>query len=200
MKFRSLFVILACSAAMLAPAQSSNSDRAAHATKILVKVRQVDLLNQILPLLMTKKQLEDILPYIERIRADHRKTEIMEYDMLVKFEPMLDQAIKDGIEKDLLPSNDVFKEGIPMFTMFTIRRNAISQENLDGMMTLLEKTLNAGQKKAMTFAMKPTIVQSGIDPAKMTDIQKQRYFVDYILLDPAAYELLVKLSQRKPRS
>ncbi len=197
MKLRTIFVIFALGLAISVPAGTAKDDQAKRATEIMTKVRQIDLLNQILPLFLTKKQLNEMLPLIEKARSDQTRMELKEFEGLVNFESRLDKAIKEGVEKDLTPSTDLMKDGVAMLQSFYIVRNMRWVEKIDGMVELLDRILDKGQKKAMVFALKPSLIEPSLDPSKLSEERRKRFFIEYILLDPAAYDLLKKLSLRK---
>ncbi len=178
-------------------AQLSAEQRGARADSITLKARRVDLLNQLLPLVLTKAQLDKILPAIEKARNEVRKAEVIEYDMLVKIEPKLDLAIKEALEEQKMTHEDIMKEAIATFKTIGMRRNAIVSDNTDMVMEVFEKELNAGQKKAAANALRPSLMAPDADPGKLSDEVKMRFFVQYIILDREAYDLMLTMSQKR---
>lgn len=176
-------------------AQVSQEQRAKRADEIMRKVRQVDLLNQLLPLVLTKQQLDKILPAVEKARNEVRKAEQVEFDMLTRLEPKLDKAIEEGVKQQKLPSEEVMKEAGATLRTFNLRRMAVVADNVDAVMAVFEKELNAGQKKAAANALKPGLFDPTLDASQWTDQQKMRFFVQMILLDREAYGLMVQMSQ-----
>lgn len=177
-------------------AQTSSDAREKRATEISIKARQVDLLAQIMPLLLTSKQIDAILPSIDKARQEVRKAELKEYEFLLKIEKTLDTALSDAYKKDRSPSRDALAETYATFRMFRLRRDAIASENVDTVVEAVRKTLNKGQVKAMAGALKPSLIDPSIDPRKLDDEKRLRFFVSYILLDPAAYSVLSKLAAK----
>ncbi len=169
-------------------------ERGKKADQILAKVRQIDLLNQILPVLMTKEQLNKILPVIEKARQAVRDQQRREYDQLVKLEPDLDKAIKEGNEKGLLPGTEIIKRTFAVFKAFAITRKSVADENTANVIAIVKETLNAGQLRSMQNALSPQSFDPSLDPAKMTEDQKLKFFVESILLDPMAYDVMIKIA------
>ncbi len=174
--------------------QGLSDERGKKADQVLAKVRQIDLLNQILPILMTKDQLDKILPVLEKARQAVKDQQRREYEQLVKLEPDLDKAIKDGNDKGLVPGTDVIKKVFVVFKAFAITRKAIADDNTVNVMAIVKATLNAGQIRSMQNALSPGTFDPSLDASKMTDDEKLKFFVQNILLDPAAYDTLVKLA------
>lgn len=191
--FLSLLVVAL--GASLLTAQISNEQRAKRSDEILRKVRQMDIYNQVLPLLLTEKQVNALLPVIERARTEVRKTEATEYDMLLKLEPGLDAALKEAAEQRKVPSVETLKSASDTFKAMNIRRQMVAGENVDAVIAVLEKELTAGQKKTLVGSLRPSLFDPTLDPQKLDDATKMRFFVQTILLDPEAYDVLLKLSR-----
>lgn len=191
-------VLIACLAAGAAWAQTPPSPAQQKADQVLVKARKVDLLNQILPALMTKDQIGKLLPVIEKARQAVREVEEKERSELGALEPKLDAAIREALEKNLVPSRDVLNNAYATFQMMQMRRQSIVSQNVEAVLKVIEDTWNAGQRKAAAQALKPEAFDPTLDSSKMTDEQKLRFYVRVILLDPLAYDLLIKLREKAP--
>ena len=178
-------------------AQTSREQRGKRADEIITKIRRMDLANQILPLVLTKEQLDKLLPAVEKARTEGRKAEEVEYEMLTKLEPSVDTAIKDAFEKQMLPKQETMVTVASTFKTMRLRREAIIADNVDAVMAVLEKELNAGQKKAAANAVQPSLFDPSLDPTKMSDTQKMRFYVQAILLDSEAYDVLLQMSTKR---
>src|SRR5687768_15127692 len=99
MKRLLIFLCLALAMSTMAVAQ----DKAAQSTAILQKMRQCDLLNHLIPLVMTKEQIRKLLPSIEKARRDVKAQEDEEAKLLAERSAKIDQVVKDGIEKGDVP-------------------------------------------------------------------------------------------------
>ena len=192
----SLSVIILLLFAVFANAQFSTPDaRAKKSDEILKKIRQIDLLNQILPVVMTKDQMKKILPAVEKARVEVRKAEQEEFEFLLKLDKDLDISLKEGIEKGKVPEREALVNIAAALRTLGLKRAAVVQENTDTVQAELEKVLNEGQIKAARNALLPSNFDPTIDPKKITDDQKFKFWVRTILLDPLSYDLLVKLSK-----
>lgn len=197
MNLRTLLVTFALVLAIAAPAQLSTEQRQKRATEIMTKARQVDLLNQIMPLLLTTKQIDQILPALDKIRNEQRKMELAEFDALTKIEKKLDDAIADSIKNGRSPNGALIAEMFGTFRMFQMRRGAESGEAMAELIAVVNKTLNEGQKKAMKGALRPSLIDPSIDPKTLTDERRMQFFCQVVLLDPAAYSLLSRMAAKK---
>lgn len=196
MKMRWVLGLAVLALAPMAFGQGLQDERAKKSDQVLAKVRQIDLLNQILPVLMTKEQLDKILPVVEKARQAVKDQQRRESEELVKLEPDLDKAIKDGNEKGLIPGQEVIKKVYAYFKAFAITRKSITDENTANVMAVVKATLNAGQIRSMQNALSPQSFDPSLDASKMTDDEKLKFFVQNILLDPIAYDVLVKLATK----
>lgn len=176
----------------------TNEERAKRATEILGKARQLDIVNQVLPLLLTPKQLDKILSRLDKHRVESRKLELSEYDYLLKLEGNLDKSLKEAYDKGAIPTREALTTSYSTFKMFEIRRQAVIGEVVTDLLKIVDTEFNAGQKKALAGAFSDSLVAQGGDASKLTDDDKRRFFVELILLDPMAYDVLTKLSLKKP--
>lgn len=184
--------------ALTSGAMGQTSDAAAkRSTEILKKARTLDLLNHILPLLLTKEQINQMLPAIERTRAKVRAIEKAEAEDLAKYEKKLDDAIAQGFEKERVPGRTVLNEISKLFQALAIRRQIAAEENAEDMLTVVKKALNAGQLKTMAGSLDMKVYLPGVDPATITEDMKIKVYIKDVLLDPLSYDFLVRLSRIK---
>ena len=87
-----------------------DKDRQARSDDIIVKTDQLNLMNQLLPLVMTKEQVRAILPAIEKARQKVKDITRVEYEDLKRIEPKIDAALKSGYDKAAVPDPDLLKE------------------------------------------------------------------------------------------
>lgn len=192
---RVLMLVLALVAAAFAAAQPvSPEERAKRSDEILKKMRQMELANQILPLVMTKDQLKEILPAIEKARKNVRELQTEEYETMRKFEAQLDTAIQNATDKGQLPGKDLLVEMNRLLVAFSLKRQAAASENVTSVLDVLNKTLNAGQLKAAANSLDLKQFDPSVKPEELTETVKVRFYVGQVLLDPLAYDLLVKMS------
>lgn len=184
-----LSVVLAISSAVFA----QTTDKGKQSAATLDKMRQIDLLNHLLPLVMTKEQIRKMLPTIEKARRDVRTQEDEEAKFLAQSAAKIDKAVQDGIDKGDVPDKQLLKELNAMIRLFTMKRKEIGDDNAKMVLDVMKTTLNAGQLKAAGNSLDFKIYNPGIKPEEISDEARLTLFVREILLDPLAYDLLVKM-------
>ena len=196
MMFR--FAILAALFALIVPSwgQVTSDERSMAADEILRKVRRLDLMNQILPLVLTKAQYTMVLPAIEKARAAVKKQEQIEFDFLSKLSPKIDKSLKEAVDKGKGPGNEVINETWATFQTLSIMRKAVADDNVDKVLEALKGSLNAGQIKTAANTVNVKAFDPSADPKTMSDDAKFRIYIRLILLDPLAYDLLLQLSRK----
>lgn len=191
---RAILVVISAAVASAGLTQPIDDATARKSAEIFDKATRLDLLNQILPILLTKEQYREILPAIERSRQRVRETERLEAGELKKLEPKLDEALKDANEKGTVPPKELLTEVSNMLRKFGIARRLISDQNTQEVLDAFNRTANSGQKKAAANAISPKLFDPSAKPEEMKDEEKIRVFVREILLHPMAYEIMRKLS------
>jgi len=184
-----LLLPLVSFALIVAPFANAQDD----ATKILGKMRQVDILNLILPVLMTPEQIQKLLLPIERARKAVKDIEKAELVEMKKIEGKLDLAIKEAKEKSLVPSSEVQKDIVKLLTTFSLVRSLMEAEQNEAVLKVVEESLDEGQIKSATNSL----TFSGSGGVKLSDRAKLGRWVRAVLLDPVAYDLLIELSRKK---
>jgi hypothetical protein len=170
-------------------------DKAKKSDEILAKARQLDLLNHMLPLLLTKPQIDKLLVVVEKSRAKVDQIRSMEHSDLLKYETKINDAVQKGIEKDLVPAKALLVELAKLFQAFTIRRQIAAGENADMVLEVMKKELNAGQLKAAMNSHDIKAFDPNIDVSKLTDDDKLKFYIKDVILDPQGYDLLLKMSK-----
>jgi tRNA nucleotidyltransferase/poly(A) polymerase len=163
------------------------------ALEILQKMRQIDILNHLLPLVMTKDQIKKILPSIEKARRDVKAQEDEEAKLLQQKLAQIDAAVKNGEDKGDVPDKELIKELNAMVRFFTMKRDAIANDNTQMVLEAIKGTLNAGQLKAAGNSLNPKIYDPGVKTEELKDDDRLRLFVREVFLDPLAYDVLVKM-------
>jgi tRNA nucleotidyltransferase/poly(A) polymerase len=168
-------------------------DKSAQSTAILQKMRQIDLLNHLIPLVMTKEQIRKLLPEIEKARRDVRTQEAEEAKLLSEKAAAIDKAVKDGIDKGDVPDKQLLKELNAMIRFFSMKRDAVANDNTTNVLAIMKTTLNAGQLKAAGNSLNPKVFDPSVKLEELKDDDRLRLFVREVMLDPLAYDLLVKM-------
>ena len=185
--------------AMLVPfvcfGQSTPSDQARKSDEIVMKMRQIDLLVQIIPLALTKDQINQILPSIERARSKAHAMEKDEAATLQKLDGKISDAIKKAIDTSVAPPRDLLDELAKTTMLMTEKRLVLIDENVDAVFKAFTGAINAGQKKAAANSLAPQLLDPTLKPDQMTEDDKVKFFVKNILLDDQAYDVLVQLAK-----
>ncbi len=191
---RIIFCLSLCMAiATLGLAQSKSDARAKHSGEILTKSRKIDLLNQIIPILLTKKQMNAILGALEVVNAEVEKTEQVEFDTMAKLEGELDTTIQAGIEKNQVPPKAFTDKLARTFNALEIHRQLIMGNNIEKVRDVLNATLNSGQKAAAANAIDATYFDPSLKPADLTQKVKLDMYIRVVLLDPRTYSMLTEM-------
>ncbi len=181
--------------AAFATAQDIDPAMAKQSTEILAKMRKVELLNQILPLVLSRDQIQQILPAIERVRARLRELTIKEHNALIQFDKSSERMIDAGM-KGQMPDQANVRNIEVFYEAVDINRQALMGENLDNVMAVLTKVLNKGQLKVMANSLTLKFFEpDATSDEEKDDTVKERVFVREILLDPLTYDLLVQMTK-----
>ena len=177
---------------------AQTNDEAKRSDAILMKARQLDLLNHMLPMTFTKSQINALLVPIEKARQNVKKIASMEAADLAKFEAKIGSAVDSGVNDAKVPSPDLLKEVNRLFTAFTVRRQIAAGENADLVYEVMLKVLNKGQLAVAAKTIDPNAYDPTVDLKTWTDEMRTKLFIKDVLLDPASYDLMVKMSKKAP--
>lgn len=191
---RVFLAVLAAMSMTVALAQIS-PDKAKKSDEILKKARQLDLLNHLLPLVLTKAQINKLLVVVEKARARVDQIRLMEASDLLKYESKMDDAVSKGVNKDMVPAKSLLVELNKLFTAFAVRRAIAAGENADEVLAVFKKELNEGQRKAAMNSHDFKAFDPNVDVSKLTDDDKLKFYIKDVVLDPYAYDLMIKMSK-----
>ncbi len=187
MKFFAAFFLLMVGLTA-APAQNAGDV----ADDVFSRGVELQLLNQLMPLLMTKEQWRKVLPAIETAREAVRKTEKLEVEELQKLKGRMDESFKNAIEKGELPKKELLLEFQKTLAKFRTTRRIISDINTTKVLEAFNATANEGQKKTAIGSITPA--DFGYKPDELKDEARLNLFASEILLNPLAYDIMRKLS------
>lgn len=173
-----------------AQAQAVAEDRSVQASTILMKTVQVDLLNQMLPLLFTKQQWGKVLTAVESCRETVRSTERNEFEELKKLDGRLTAAIEAAIQKGELPKPELIVEYKGRFLAFEKTRQFMAIQNVEKVYEVFNAVANTGQKKT---AMNSLDAKRYGKVEEMKEEQKIKLYISEVILNPLAYDLMRKL-------
>ena len=191
---RVFLAVLAAMSVTVALTQLS-PDKAKKSDEILIKMRQIDLLNFMVPLVLTKDQINKLLVVVEKCRAKVEQVRNDEATELLKFDSKVTDAVNKGINKDITPGKTLMIELNNNLTKFAFRRQLTGDENADLVLAVFKKELNEGQRKAAMNAHDIKAFDPRVDVSKLTDDDKLKFFIKDVILDPYAYDLLMRMSK-----
>lgn len=186
--------LLICLPLLLVAVQASaqlEKQRAEASASVMVKAAQLDLLNQLLPLLFTKEQWRKLLPAVEKSRDRVRSTERNEAEELLKLEKKISDAYVAATERGELPKPELLNEYHAKFGAFDKVRRAMAEQNIFEVTKLFNEVANAGQKKTAMNSLSPRMFGK---VEELKDDEKIRLFISEVMLHPLSYELMRKLS------
>jgi len=181
-----LSVLFLFGLSVLAPAQTS-VERAKASADILTSIKKLDMLNQILPVLMTKDQLRKVLSAVETARKNAKDLEAKELEVMKEINPKIQAALTEALKNKKVPSQELLSDVSKMFTKFRVARKLMVELNVAQTTEALEKNLDEGQRRAAANALDPRV----FDPEE----EKLKLWVQFVLLDATSYEVLVELAK-----
>ena len=177
------------------PSEVKPTEKSLRAEAIFIKLRQVDLLTQIMPLVLQKRQIDLLLVALEKARKDQQIILDADAGQMISLEKESDAALADVEARGAYPPREIRGR---IFAV-TARLSMFRQAARDGIVLRTDeavlKILNAGQIKAMVGTFAPEEINAA-KPDSVTDEQRRRAYVANILLDPLAYDLLRKLYKK----
>lgn len=169
--------------------------KGANSDQTLLKIHQVDMLTQLLPLAIKKDQFNPILIAIEKARANEKKIRAMEDSDLEKIDPELGDAVKNGIEKGTFPSHDMEVRAATLLRAMGIRRQVALGENIESVYEAVKATFDLGQLKVMANSLDVSAFDPNLKKDKMDEPARVKFFIRQVLLDGVSYDLLIKLQK-----
>lgn len=173
------------------------NDKDQHTDAVLAKIRQVDLLFNILPALYTKDQLNKLLPALEKARAEVRKARDVEYSEYLKLEPELDACIANALDKNVLPAKTTADKWTKTYGALLGMRQLTIAKEIMMVRPVMDDVLTKTQLKVIANMVDPRVYDPRAKPDEMTQDEKITIYIREILLDPLTYDLLVKMSMAK---
>jgi hypothetical protein len=170
--------------------RKSNPD----ADRILLKIRRLQIVDMLLPVLMTKAQIKALLPIVEKSRQKELDLEKKELVELKEFEGEIDKMLANAIkEQKSLPTDFVAKYR-KIMNAFGLGRQFLVGGSAAEVLAEMKKTLNAGQLKTAENSLDPRLFGEK-EPDKMSSDEKLKLWIREVLLDRASYDLLVDMAR-----
>jgi hypothetical protein len=165
--------------------------------EIMLKIHKMDMVNQLLPVLMTTSQVKEILRPIEDARQAEKMQMSKEAAELRKVEKLSDDALKDAIEMRKVVPQEVMRECAATVKGLTIARTAMATDQVDKVLAKVQVTLDAGQQKAAANSSYVEDFFPGKKPGEVPESTRLRTWVKYVLMDYQSYDLLIALSKKQ---
>ncbi|MBI1755567.1 MAG: hypothetical protein HYR64_00480 [Fimbriimonas ginsengisoli] len=189
-------LLLALAAGAVFGQTPQEKDKASDA--VFNKIRKIDLLFNISPLVLTKAQINALLPVLEKCRQRIRETRDLEYDQYRAVELRIDKSIEIALTKGDTPSRQLRSELTLLLSKLDTTRAIIVQLNIGEILPVFDKVLNAGQRKAAANSLRPETFGLDVKLDKMTQEEKEKLFIREIILDPLTYDMLVEMAKHLP--
>jgi hypothetical protein len=170
-------------------------EQARKSAEVLSKMRQIDLLNQLIPLALQKSQITQLLPVVERARAKVTEIQKDEAVKLERLDAKITAAIKKSIESNVAPPKALLDELAQATAEMSVKRLVAVDANTTSVLKVFNEVCNAGQKAAAAHSLAPQLLNPSLKPDQMTQEDKIRFFIQEILLDPQCYDVLVQLEK-----
>jgi hypothetical protein len=166
--------------------------------EIFLKLRKIDLLDQLLPLLLTKDQINhNLLPAIEQARSKMKQILTDEDTELAKFDAETTEVLNNAMTKDVYPPKDFLKRVAAKTRDMSIKRSVNMSLITADLAKILDATLTDGQKKVMENSFDTSFVDPSKKPEDVKPDTKRLFFINRVFLDPLTRELLIALADRQ---
>ncbi len=162
---------------------------------IVDTLSQIDKANQILPLVLTKEQIQKLLPKIERCRDNVRNQEKKEADRIKALSADADKVLADAV-KGVVPPQEFLKRVSSLFDQFENERNGVKAANALIMNDAMNQILDAGQKKRILGVVDKVFNNTTKKWEDASENEKMTFFALSVLLDDDGYQFLVKLGAK----
>lgn len=194
---KKLALSFACVLALCGGASAQTiTSNGAKSDAVIMKIHQIDILNELLPLTLRKEQFPPILTALEKARAAEKKILEDEDAQLAKIAPDIDKTYDEGVDKGIYPSHEVVTNTGKLLKAMAIRRQVFAGETMEDMYKVIDSTLDAGQKKVMANTVTMDDLPPNVKKEDATDEVKIRAYIRKVILDRGAYEILLKLRNK----
>jgi hypothetical protein len=187
---------LQSSFAPTALAQATPNKTNDRGTEIMLNIGRIDVLKFVLPVLMDKKQLNEILSGLEKCRTKEQQIRDLDLKELAPLEAEVSKAVEKGIDEGDYPNRDLQAKIIKITSALGIRRSIAINENIDLMLEVIKKHLREDQRKVMANIMEPSQINPGLKKSEMKEDEKLKLYIRQILIDPFTYDVLKKLYKK----
>ncbi len=192
----SLFVTLAVTSPV-ALAQVRPTPEITRQTETLKKIAQLEILTKILPIALDKKQLEALLPAIEKGRQKRQEIIQKDAEELAKVEKEVEEALKKAIKEERIPPGEFQTKIAKVTNALGVRRAIALDEIVANLVTFCKSSWNEGQVKAAVGSFDPRLFDPKMGWDKLGTDDKLAYYVRTVMLDDLTYDVLKQLLRSK---
>ncbi|KAA0228664.1 MAG: hypothetical protein AKCLJLPJ_00479 [Fimbriimonadales bacterium] len=177
--------------AMIAPANLTQTSDPYKVEPILTMLEEIDVANQILPLVMDREQLNKMLLQIEKCRGNVLAQEKKEADALKRAEAEIKKAHEEAL-KGIVPKDEFLTKMNKMFADFTNDRNGVKLANALLLRDAMKEILNPGQIKAAVGVVDKVYNEQTRQWEPGDTERKLIFFATQVLMNEDTYQFLVK--------
>jgi hypothetical protein len=199
MKNLLLSILLLFALAAAAAAQPITTDKGKRSDEIYIKIRKIDLLSQLLPLVLTKEQINNtLLPSIEKARQRIRLVLSAEDDEVGSLEDRVNEVLKNALERGVFPPPTFTDEIERRSRGMATRRSVEIANQTEEILKAVKPVMTAGQWKVMAGTFPARVADpTATDPEKVSEDLRVRVFIQRVLLDPLTRELLMDIAEKR---
>jgi hypothetical protein len=195
MKLKSIFLALGLVVCTTTFSQSTQkpdapSPKVMKANETLMKINRLDICKFVLPLLLNKSQLNELLITLEKCRKAEKDMLEKDADEIAKIDGKVSKALDEAVKDGNYPSKELQKEVIAVTQAIANRRLIVTGNMVTLMNETVRKHLNGGQIKAMSNLVDPKSLDASLKPESWTDEEKVNFYIRRVMLDLTTYELL----------
>jgi septal ring factor EnvC (AmiA/AmiB activator) len=159
------------------------------------RIHQLEIYNYVLPVLLKKDQLRSLLTEIEKVRQKRREILDAEYKVMNQLNARVDEAITAASTKGAVPGQELVSDLYGATQRTQLVMMMWTNESVDVLYTTVLAVLDKGQQTVMAKTLNPKDFPNELKkPEEVTQAERIKIFIKYVLLDPDAYNLLVKMS------
>lgn len=196
MVLASLFVTVAFTAPA-AYSQVRQTPEITRQAETLKRIAQLEILTKILPVTLDKKQLEGLLPAIEKARQKRQEIIQKDAEELAKVEKEIEEALKKAIKEERIPPQEFQTKIAKVTNALTVRRAIAVDEIVANLVTFCKSSWNEGQIKAAVGSFDPRLFDPKMGWDKLGTDDKLAYYTRTVLLDELTYDVLKQLLRSK---
>ena len=139
------------------------------ANQVLVNIDKLNVVKFVLPLLLKKKQIGDMMAAMEKCRS--KELEVRESDAkeLLKLDADVKKAVLGAVEKGDYPDKALQAKVIAVQEAILTRRKIAVNENVQVLEDAAKLSLDEGQLKVMVNILDPRSVDPSAKPDKLSD-------------------------------